>query len=40
MEKMNTSWHQSQQMVYINKGEHDNPQELSAQQYSEGSTEI
>ena len=27
-------------VVYINKGEHDNPQELPAQQYSEGSTDI
>ena len=37
---MNICRHQSHQMVYIPKGEHDNPHELPQHQELEGSTEI
>ena len=40
MEKINISGHQSQKVVYIPKGECDDPHGLPQQQYSEGSTEI
>ena len=40
MKKMKSSSHQSQSLVYIPKGEHDNPHELPKQQDLEGSTEI